>query len=67
MIKLSNMKKNDCLINRKCLFRNPESPQRRTPAARAASFNRKKTEVREEEENITKCQEQQASLLHIFK
>ncbi|XP_047476051.1 transmembrane protein 120 homolog [Penaeus chinensis] len=45
----------------KVSFRNPESPQRRTPAARAASFNRKKTEVREEEENVSKCQEQQAN------
>ncbi|XP_042892643.1 transmembrane protein 120 homolog [Penaeus japonicus] len=50
---------------RRVSFRNPESPQRRTPAARAASFNRKKTEVKEEEENVNKCQAQQANSIII--
>uniref|UniRef100_A0A0P4VYB0 Transmembrane protein 120 homolog n=1 Tax=Scylla olivacea TaxID=85551 RepID=A0A0P4VYB0_SCYOL len=35
---------------RRVSFRNPESPQRRTPAARAASFSRKRPGMREEEE-----------------
>lgn len=35
---------------RRVSFRNPESPQRRTPAARAASFSRKRPEMREEDE-----------------
>ncbi|XP_045107971.1 transmembrane protein 120 homolog isoform X3 [Portunus trituberculatus] len=35
---------------RRVSFRNPESPQRRTPAARAASFSRKRPGMKEEEE-----------------
>lgn len=37
---------------RRVSFRNPESPQRRTPAARAASFTRKRPGVREEDEPL---------------
>ncbi|KAG0710145.1 Transmembrane protein 120 [Chionoecetes opilio] len=38
---------------------NPESPQRRTPAARAASFSRKRAEVKEEEEAQVTMPEQE--------
>ncbi|XP_050730318.1 transmembrane protein 120 homolog isoform X2 [Eriocheir sinensis] len=38
---------------RRVSFRNPESPQRRTPAARAASFSRKRPGKREDEAPIT--------------
>ncbi|KAK7071258.1 hypothetical protein SK128_008990 [Halocaridina rubra] len=37
---------------RRVSFRNPESPQRRTPAARAASFKRDRSNVKEEDEAV---------------
>lgn len=37
---------------RRVSFRNPESPQRRTPAARAASFKREGPNVKEEDESL---------------